>query len=208
MVMGLLCLLIFRIWSIDALIGSNTGGVFLAIILYGLSVIPFNYMASFFFEESTSAQNSMLLFYIFVGALVLIATIVLSIISSTKAAAWHIKFVCRLVPSYCFGECIANIIVRTSVTAFGTSRELFDMEVVGTSMIHGAAAGAGESRGSELLLSFVPLISPFCSGTCFFLSRLPDDLHDLGDLRLQLHRAGLREDPSYPEPLRHDIWKP
>lgn len=129
MVMGLFCLLIFRIWGIDELIGENTGGVFLAIVLYGLAVIPFNYLFSFFFTESTSAQNSMLLFYIFAGALLLIATIVLSIIESTKDIAYHIKFVCRLIPSYCFGECIANIIVRESATAFGTAKGLMDMEV-------------------------------------------------------------------------------
>jgi ATP-binding cassette subfamily A (ABC1) protein 3 len=110
--MGFICLLIFKIWSIDQLIGSNSGATLLAIILYGLSVIPFNYLASFLFTEHTAAQNSMLLFYIFTGALLLIATIVLTIISSTHDIAFHIKFVCRLVPSYCFGECIANIIVR------------------------------------------------------------------------------------------------
>ena len=129
MVMGLFCLLIFRIWSIEELIGENTGGVFLAIVLYGLAVIPFNYLFSFFFTESTSAQNSMLLFYIFAGALLLIATIVLSIIESTKDIAYHIKFVCRLIPSYCFGECIANIIIRESATAFGGAKDLMSMEV-------------------------------------------------------------------------------
>jgi ATP-binding cassette subfamily A (ABC1) protein 3 len=134
-VMGLLCLLIFRIWNIPQLIGENTGAVFLAIILYGLSVIPFNYVMSFLFTESTSAQNSMLLFYIFTGALLLIATIVLGIISSTRAAVFHIRFVCRLIPSYCFGEVIANIIVRESTTAFGSVRSIWDMEVTGYPMI-------------------------------------------------------------------------
>ena len=129
MVMGLLCLLIFKIWGIDTLTGSNTGGVLLAIVLYGLSVIPFNYLASFLFTESTSAQNSMLLFYIFVGALVLIAMIVLTIIESTRNIAFNLKFVCRLVPSYCFGECIANIITRSSVTAWGKPQDLFAMEI-------------------------------------------------------------------------------
>ncbi len=36
MVMGLLCLLIFKIWGINQLIGENTGGTLLAIILYGM----------------------------------------------------------------------------------------------------------------------------------------------------------------------------
>ncbi len=112
MVMGLLCLLIFKIWGIDQLVGANTGGTFLAIVLYGLAVIPFNYLCSFAFTESTSAQNSMLLFYIFAGALLLIAMLVLGIIESTKHIAYHLKFVCRLIPSYAFGECIANIIIR------------------------------------------------------------------------------------------------
>jgi ATP-binding cassette subfamily A (ABC1) protein 3 len=129
MVMGLLCLLIFQIWGIDALIGSNAGAVFLAILLYGLSVIPFTYMASLLFSESTSAQNSMLLFYIFVGALLLIVTIVMGIIPSTQSAAYNIKFFFRLAPSYCFGECIANILTRSSATFFGSSKSLMDIDI-------------------------------------------------------------------------------
>jgi ATP-binding cassette subfamily A (ABC1) protein 3 len=124
MVMGLLCLLIFRICSIPQLIDSNTGGVFLAIVLYGLSICPFNYMASFCFTESTSAQNTMLLFYIFSGALLLIATIVMGFISSTMTAVYYIKFFCRLIPSYCFGESIANIIARGTL-------DVFDITVLG-----------------------------------------------------------------------------
>jgi len=134
MVMGLLCLLIFRIWDISELLGSNTGATFISIVLYGLSVIPFNYMCSFAFSESTSAQNSMLLFYIFAGALLLIAMLVLGIIESTKDIASHLRWVCRLIPSYCFGECIANIIVRESPTAFGEKAGLWELRVVGNAM--------------------------------------------------------------------------
>lgn len=131
MVMGLLCLLIFRIWGISELIGANTGATFLAIVLYGLSVIPFNYCLSFLFTDHNSAQNSSLLFYIFAGALLLIAMIVLQILPSTRDVAAHIVFICRLFPPFCFGESIANIITRESSTAFGAPKPLWDLKIVG-----------------------------------------------------------------------------
>jgi len=131
MVMGLLCLLIFRIWSIPELVDQNAGAAFLAIILYGFAIIPFNYVASFLFTNSTTAQNTMLLFYIFTGALLLIATIVLSLISSTKNIAYYLKFFLRCLPSYSFGEAIANLITRSSPTAWGAPKDIFDFEIMG-----------------------------------------------------------------------------
>jgi hypothetical protein len=136
MLMGLLCLAIFKIWGINELVGSNTGATFLAIVLFGLSVIPFNYLCSFLFTESTSAQNTMLLFYIFTGALLLIALIVMSIISSTQQAAKALNYIVRLIPSYAFGETIANIIVRGSSTAFGSAQSLWGMDITGKPMLY------------------------------------------------------------------------
>ena len=136
MIMGLLCMIIFSIWDIEPLIGENSGATLVVIIFYGLSIIPFNYCASFLFTESTSAQNSMLLFYIFAGAILLIAIIVLSLIESTKDAAYYLRFICRLLPSFSFGEAIGNIITRTSTTIYGSTQGLWSMNVTGYPLLY------------------------------------------------------------------------
>lgn len=132
---GLLCLLVFGIFKVDALIGENAGATFLSILLYGISIIPFTYILSFLFNDHNTAQNVILLLYILIGACLLIASIVLDLFDSTKDANSHLKFVYRLFPSFCFGECIVNLIVRGSPTAFGRPRGIWDMDVVGWPMI-------------------------------------------------------------------------
>jgi hypothetical protein len=53
-----------------------------------------------------------------IGAFLLIASLVLDIISSTHGINAKLKFVYRLLPTFCFSEAIANIIDRSSPTYF------------------------------------------------------------------------------------------
>ena len=130
-----LCLLALAIYDISQLIGSNTGATVIALLLYALSVIPFSAFCSFLFTSPTSAQNVMLIFYIIIGAFLLIASLVLDIISSTHSINQKLKFIYRLLPTFCFSEAIANIIDRQSPTYFGTPQSLFAFDVVGYDFI-------------------------------------------------------------------------
>ena len=65
-----------------------------------------------------------LLSYILCGAFLLIASLVLDIISSTHSINAKLKFVYRLLPTYCFSEAIANIIDRSSPTYFPPSGDV------------------------------------------------------------------------------------
>ena len=130
-----LCLLALAIYDISQLIDANTGATVMALLLYALSVIPFSAFCSFLFSSPTSAQNIMLITYILVGAFLLIASLVLDIISSTHSINQKLKYVYRLLPTFCFSESIANIIDRQSPTYFGTPQSLFAYDVVGADFI-------------------------------------------------------------------------
>ena len=130
-----LCLLALGIYDISQLIGSNTGATVVALLLYALSVIPFSAFCSYLFTSPTSAQNVMLIFYIIIGAFLLIASLVLDIIASTHGINQRLKYIYRLLPTFAFSEAIANIIDRQSPTYFGTPQALFSYNVVGADFI-------------------------------------------------------------------------
>lgn len=67
-------------------VGENLGGSVLLLLLYALSIAPFTYVASFFFESHVTAQNVLLLLYIMAGAILLVVSIILDIIESTRDA--------------------------------------------------------------------------------------------------------------------------
>jgi ATP-binding cassette, subfamily A (ABC1), member 3 len=65
------------------------------------------------------------------GVFLVVASIVLSIIESTRDVNEKLKFIYRLFPSFCLGEALSNLIVRKSATAFGEAKDKWDIEVVG-----------------------------------------------------------------------------
>eukprot|EP01006_Ploeotia_vitrea_P052557 TRINITY_DN67703_c4_g1_i7.p1 TRINITY_DN67703_c4_g1~~TRINITY_DN67703_c4_g1_i7.p1 ORF type:complete len:613 (-),score=314.03 TRINITY_DN67703_c4_g1_i7:62-1711(-) len=105
------------------------------ILFYGLSVISFTYLASFLFKSHSSAQNAMLMVYIMTGAILLIVSVILDIIESTRDANRVLKYFYRLIPSYCFGEALVNEIVRDAASVFGEVKGVWDMEIVGWPLV-------------------------------------------------------------------------
>jgi ATP-binding cassette subfamily A (ABC1) protein 3 len=115
--------------------------------MYGLSVPWFTYALSIVWDKHVTAQvswecvsscltrpacheqNVMLLVYVISGTALLIVSFVLDIIPQTKSANTALKFVYRLLPNYCFGEGIANIVLRESLN--GEIKALWRMDVAG-----------------------------------------------------------------------------
>jgi ATP-binding cassette subfamily A (ABC1) protein 3 len=60
-----LALIIFAIFDLQTVIGSNSGATFLNLLLYASSVISFAYCMSFFFDNHNTAQNLMLVTHYF-----------------------------------------------------------------------------------------------------------------------------------------------
>jgi ATP-binding cassette, subfamily A (ABC1), member 3 len=131
-----LTFMIVFIYDINQLSGEATGVTLLSIILHGTSVIPFTYMLSYAFDNHTSAQNLMLIVYIFAGALLLIGSVVLDIIDTTQDINKVFKFVYRVLPSFAFGEVMVNTIIRDAAVAFGEPRSPWDIEVSGYPMLY------------------------------------------------------------------------
>jgi ATP-binding cassette subfamily A (ABC1) protein 1 len=99
-------------------------------LLYGPSIAAFTYMWSFLFKSHSTAQNVMIIVYIFTGVLLAMVSFILDAIDSTKGVNSKLKFLYRLLPNFCFGESIINLISRAS-TINGTIRGTWDMDVVG-----------------------------------------------------------------------------
>lgn len=132
----LLSLVIFKAFAIDTLTGDAAGVVLLAALLYGCAIISFTYCASFFFKNPSSAQSIMLMVYIFTGAILLIASIIMSAIQSTKHVNEQLRYVYRLVPTYSFGEIIVNLMTRDTVLIWGAEQSVTSYKLVGKPFIY------------------------------------------------------------------------
>eukprot|EP01060_Flectonema_neradi_P031529 TRINITY_DN480_c0_g3_i1.p1 TRINITY_DN480_c0_g3~~TRINITY_DN480_c0_g3_i1.p1 ORF type:complete len:1772 (+),score=363.22 TRINITY_DN480_c0_g3_i1:93-5408(+) len=131
MISTTLAFLVFAMFDRTEYVGSF--GAFFATLLlftfYGLTAIACSYYVSFFFKKHTTAQNLVMMAN-FMSAFVLLITVtILEIIDSTKDVAKVLRFVFRVIPSYCFGDGIVQLAQRpfNNVEIPGA----FDMDVVG-----------------------------------------------------------------------------
>jgi ATP-binding cassette subfamily A (ABC1) protein 3 len=131
-----LAMIIFAIYDLGTLIGSNSGATILSMILYSASITSFTYCLSFLFDNHASAQNVMLLLYIVTGAVMGIVVYILSIIPSTQSAGKALRYIFRFIPNYAFSEVMQNQMTRTSPLIFGHSRTLWDMDITGAPMLY------------------------------------------------------------------------
>ncbi|GAB5359398.1 hypothetical protein AAMO2058_000540400 [Amorphochlora amoebiformis] len=132
----LIALAVFAIYDISSLTGEGAGALFLCSLLYALAVITFTYCMSFAFTNAPSAQSIMLMLYIFTGCILLIASIIMDIIPTTKSANDKLKYVYRFVPSYSFGECVINLMTRDSVLIWGEHKKAMDWEIIGRPCVY------------------------------------------------------------------------
>mmetsp|Transcript_17002 Transcript_17002/g.34417 ORF Transcript_17002/g.34417 Transcript_17002/m.34417 type:complete len:1751 (-) Transcript_17002:590-5842(-) len=129
---GLLTMAVFAGFGLDALVGENSGAMILNIILYVISISAFTYVFSFCFSNANTAQNVMLLIYFTTGAMLAIASDVLDNIGSTADINKQLKYMYRLTPSFCFAECVINLLRRERN---GRSLDIWDMDVTGYPML-------------------------------------------------------------------------
>ena len=203
LVPAILCLIVIAIYDISELIGENVGATIVALLLYGLSIVPFSAFCSFLFNSPTTAQNTMLIFYILTSCFLLIISIVLGIISSTKNIATSLRFVFRLLPSYCLGEAIAFLITRSSVTAFGTVKSQWSMDVTGWAFVYMAIESVGYSLAVlaiEYILETPALFEFFSKRVNVPLVELPEEDDDVRAERKRLQSLPPAQ-PTDDEPI-------
>ncbi len=123
-------------FDVKDLIGEAIGATILLYWLFAISVTPFAYCFSFLFTTHTTAQH-MLLLVNFVGSVILlIVSIVMDIIQSTQEINKVLKYIYRLFPPFCMGDAMVRLSARKSqVTQRGRLLGVWDMDIVGTSML-------------------------------------------------------------------------
>mmetsp|Transcript_30238 Transcript_30238/g.68157 ORF Transcript_30238/g.68157 Transcript_30238/m.68157 type:complete len:593 (-) Transcript_30238:233-2011(-) len=114
MVPAVLSVLMIAAFGIDALVGpDNIGWTVLVIIFYGISCTSFTYMLTFLFSSHTSAQNLLLVMYLFTGGILEIVAIVLALIPSTQDLLRNVLiYIFRILPNYCLADALTNLIGR------------------------------------------------------------------------------------------------
>lgn len=100
------CLLL----DIQGFIGESLMATILGFVLYGLTYIPFTYIASYFFKDYGNAQAVYYFFTFVSGGLLPILILILRFLAGTagnvgKILSWFL----RLIPSYSFGEILINL---------------------------------------------------------------------------------------------------
>ena len=203
LVPAVLCLIVIAIYDIKELIGSNVGATIVALLLYGLSIVPFSAFCSFLYSSPTTAQNTMLIFYILTSCFLLIVSIVLGIIPSTQNIATSLRFLFRLLPSYCLGEAVAFLITRSSVTAFGTVHSQWSMDVTGWAFVYMAIEAVGYSLAVlaiEYVLETPALFEFFSKRANAPMAELPEEDDDVRSERKRL-QALPPPQPADDEPI-------
>jgi len=179
---GIMCIIVFYILDIKQLTGDNLGATIIILLLYAFSIAPFTYFASFAFTSHVTAQNVLLLVYIMAGGILQVVSIVLDLISATRDANTVLKYFYRLMPSFCFGEAFASLIVRESAFIYGTSRDVWDFDILGRPAIYMTVFGA-------LYMTLVFLVEKILS--------TPEWLHYFSNVpKLQIDESSQPDDPD------------
>ena len=132
------------VWAfgIDAF---NKGTAFVAVAVlfmcYGLAIIPFTYLTSFFFESHSTAQNVVLLINFITGLVLTIAAFVMSVIESTYKVNRVLEYVYRIFPGFCLGNGLLNLTINASKKTFGDgvlikAENPFAWDVIGDSILY------------------------------------------------------------------------
>jgi ATP-binding cassette subfamily A (ABC1) protein 3 len=128
---GSLALFVAWLYDISGLLGEAAPAFALAILLYGASITVFTYLLSFLFRNSASAQNFMLLLYIFTGGVLNVISLILDSIPKLRATNDALKFVYRLLPNFAFSETVGNLILFTAPTVYGPGNPIWSWQVAG-----------------------------------------------------------------------------
>eukprot|EP00754_Rhynchopus_humris_P007379 Rhum_TRINITY_DN13434_c0_g1::Rhum_TRINITY_DN13434_c0_g1_i1::g.60210::m.60210/K05643/ABCA3; ATP-binding cassette, subfamily A (ABC1), member 3 len=113
----------------------------LLFFMYGVAAIMSSYFLSFLFSSHTTAQNAVMAFNFITGFILVLTVQTLDMVSSTKHVNGQLKYVYRMVPSYCLGEGIIRLSVRGLVKAvdsdyLGSSDGPFSKEVTAWDLIY------------------------------------------------------------------------
>ena len=186
-------LILFTAFNVSSF--TKEAETFLSLVLvlglYGLAVIPFTYVLTFFFKKHTTAWNVIMLIMVVSGVILVLASYIMAVIPDTKDTNSILVYVYRLFPPFCLGESLLNIanldIFNIILLVNSTKKEPFDMDIAGTNLSY---------LGGEIVVFYLLTLlldtldqrgwtvrSTRCCTACFHKRRLmPSSAGDAGDM--------------------------
>lgn len=89
--------------------GESYGAVWVLLIFYGTSVIPFAYLVSFLFKEYGNAQSFTFVFTFLISAIGSLVIFILKLIPGSRSVANSLQFFFRIFSPFCFGFGVLNV---------------------------------------------------------------------------------------------------
>eukprot|EP01060_Flectonema_neradi_P038639 TRINITY_DN817_c1_g1_i1.p1 TRINITY_DN817_c1_g1~~TRINITY_DN817_c1_g1_i1.p1 ORF type:complete len:1922 (+),score=363.69 TRINITY_DN817_c1_g1_i1:42-5807(+) len=134
----MLALILFFIGGRDEFVGSPTAfcATFFLFLFYGISSIVCSYAVSFFFQSHTQAQTVGSAGNLVTGFVLVIASFILDELDSTRDINAKLKYINRLVPSYCLGEGIINLSSIGIDDVFGYETSPLDWDTTGVQIMY------------------------------------------------------------------------
>ena len=129
-------LFIIILFSFDLEPIMEPAGIVLTIVtlwLYVLASLPFTYCISFLFTSHTAAQNMTLLINFLASVVLLILSVLLTMIESTRDINKILRFFYRLLPAYALGDVFAMMMVRKNI--YPESKTAWEMHIAGWDLI-------------------------------------------------------------------------
>lgn len=133
-----LTIIIIKAFDAQALIKGEAMGVTIVLLqLFGASICGFSYLLSFLFKTPSQAQASTILINFVTGLILVIVTIIMSFIPTTRDVARKVVYFLRLFPAYALGNGLVNVVF---VDFFGqldsTKYSVWDMKISGYSIAY------------------------------------------------------------------------
>ncbi|CAL8102910.1 unnamed protein product [Calicophoron daubneyi] len=125
-----LCVLVYLAFRKCAYVGSDVIEPFvLLLFLFGLAVLPFSYVFSFFFGSSDTAFVLLAILHLFIGSATLMITTLLDILIISGDDLNYLRDALNslflIFPQYCLGRALYNLASRGYVTQY-RQYDLFD----------------------------------------------------------------------------------
>ena len=131
--------LIILAFQIDIYTGDNNnyGGMWMLIVLAGISSAPFSYFLSFFFNNHSKAQVVMLITSVVTGSVFPSAVFALYFFDATRKTARILAWVLKIFPNFCFGWGAMRIGTAPTLAALEQTGVLdaFELESAGGCML-------------------------------------------------------------------------
>jgi ABC-type multidrug transport system ATPase subunit len=128
-----LLLILLVAFDTTALVGEGkVGPLILTTWLFALAAAPFVYCLSFLFESHVSAQNTTLLLNFLFSVVLLIVSVIMQIIESTRDINHSLRFIYRLFPAFCFGDAVAMMLLAESIYP---GESIWSMDILGFDLL-------------------------------------------------------------------------